>query len=127
MSAIFSFTSALIAGAGVGAMMTAAPVVAAPFAAGLAIVTSGFIFTTSAVSVPVLSGLIAAGAIVSFGGRTVLDRGIGHIKERYRKQISEELERRVLSADPDSKIRSLFRVLADEIDAAAQVRLEQLA
>lgn len=115
-----------IAGVAAGSILTVAPMAAVPMAAGLATVTTTtlFLFTTSAVSIPILTAIIAGSVATGIGGHKIRSWTIERLKGRYRRQVEKEIRNRVFG-DPDNETSSsLTRFFLKEIDLATKSRLE---
>lgn len=117
-----------VATIGGGAAVTLAPLAAIPLVTSVATVTttSFFVFTTSALSFPILAvgvgGLIVAG----LGSNKVRQFAFNKFKDRYRKQIKQELFHKAVGNPKKLEAPSVCRTLLAEIDMIAKKRLENL-
>lgn len=115
-----------IATAGATAAVSVAPFAILPFAGSLATVTatSFFVFTTSAVSIPILTavlGMVAVGGIVSTEFR---NRQIAALRKRYLGQVVSAARSRILGPEAGNAAASLRGLLLGEVDRLTRARLE---
>lgn len=115
-----------IAGVAAGSFLTVAPMAAVPMAAGLATVTTTtlFLFTTSAVSIPILTAIIAGSVATGIGGHKIRSWTIERLKRRYRRQVEQEIRNKVFGDPANETSPSLMRFFLKEIDLATKRRLE---
>ncbi len=109
-----------------GVALTVGTLVAIPFlgVAAVATTTSFLVFTTAAVSLPVLLGGTAAIAAASLGGYSFRGHAINTFRKRYRQQIRDKIYKQVIGNPPVLDAPSLCRSLCAEIDAVAIFRMK---
>lgn len=108
-------------------LFTVAPAGAIPLA-GLAVTTgtSLFVFTTSAVSIPVLTGVLAIAVGTATVSGSLRRRAEDWRRERYRREVLAEIEARVCGPAAPGR-PSLRDRLLGMVDAIARERLDKLA
>lgn len=114
--------------AGVGTLMTTvAPVAFVPLAASFATVatTSLFVFSTSVVSIPILSAIVAGAVVTGLGGNRIRVRAFARRTKRYRTEVRQEIVQKALGDPKNPVAPSLCGRLQAEIDAVTAERLEQ--
>ncbi len=115
-------------GAGAAVALTLAPLGAVPLALSIATVTttSFFVFTTSVISVPVLSAFAGVAALAGAGGNQIGRHTVGRIRRRYSAQVKENLRIKAIGDPADPAAPSVCRTLLAGIDVIANKRLENL-
>ena len=120
----FSWEDLLATGA--GTIMTVAPVAAVPFVVTMATVTttSLFVFSTAAVSVPVLSVFLVGGLALSLGGYNLRRSQVQKWRTRFRQNIFTEVFNQIIGDPVNPASPSLCRNLLAEVDKVARLRME---
>lgn len=116
-----------IAGAGAVVAASAAPVAVIPLAASFATVTttSFVVFTSSAVSLPLLgAGLLGVGA-VALGGQKFRQKAADKFRDLYREKIVGKIKMQALGDPLKGRKESLCGELLQTIDRIAKAELEQ--
>lgn len=117
-----------IVGKGLATAAILVPIATIPFAVTLATVTttSFFVFTTSAVSIPILTAVVA-GLTVTGGGTVVVQQKVfGYFNDKYRQQALAEARAKVIGTTGADNELSLRNLLSNEIDKIAISRLEAI-
>ncbi len=117
-----------IGGAGAASLLTLAPLAVVPFAASIATVTvpSLFVFSTSAISLPILSGVIGGTLIAGAAGEKFRRNVFNKISANYRKQVKQNILNKALGDPENLEAHSVCRSLLVNIDVIALKRLENL-
>ncbi len=115
-----------IAAAGAAAAVSVAPLAALPFVAGIATVTttSFFVFSTSVVSIPVLTAVVGGLAVSGYGGHKIREKTFDYFVGNYRKQTVLEARAKVIGETGADDEDTLQNRLLNEIDLIAISRLE---
>ena len=117
-----------ISSAGAASVLTLAPLAVVPFAASIATVTgtSLFVFTTSTISLPILSGVIGGTLIAGAAGEKFRRNVFNKMSTNYRKQVKQNILNKVVGDPKNLEAPSVCRSLLVNIDMIALKRLEYL-
>ena len=117
-----------VLGSGATVALTLAPLGVVPFAAGIATVTttSFLVFSTSAISLPILSVVVGGALLAGAGGDRVRRRVFGKIRRTYGAQVKRNVRIKAIGDPANPGAPSVCRNLLAGIDVIANKRLENL-
>ncbi len=121
-----SWSLSEIAVAGAATAASLAPLAAIPYAVGLATVTSTsfFVFTTSAISIPILTAIVGGLVVTGIGTQTLRQKTFDYFAEKYRTQAKHEARTKVVGESGANEEDTLLNRLLNEIDLVAISRME---
>ncbi len=113
---------------GLSVVGTLAPIAAIPAAVSIATVTttSFFVFTTSAVSIPILLTALAGLLVSGVTANEIRRSTFKHFQKKYCEQTISEARTRVFKPLEAKDTSCLWTVLSNEIDIITLKRLEPL-
>ncbi len=114
-----------IATMGAATAVSIAPLAAIPFVAGIATVTTSFVvFSTSVVSIPILSAVVGGLVLSGIGGHQVREKTFEYFVENYREQTKAEARAKVVGKTGADNEDSLRNRLLNEVDLITISRLD---